>query len=77
MRILKSYFRTGIVPVKSQQRHCLSQQPLQGLGAEKLWGSQNFTQDPLKEGGIGNAGSQCCNLLSFLTDIYLHSSGFY
>lgn len=52
VRILKSCFRTGIIPVKSQQRHCLSQQPLQGLGAEKLWSSQNFLQDPPKEGAL-------------------------
>lgn len=77
MRILKSYFRTGIVSVKSQRRHCLTQQPWQGFSAEKLWGSQNFLQDPLKEVGMGNAGSLGCNLLGFLTDKYLYRSGFY
>lgn len=77
MRILESYFRTGIISVKSQRRHCLTQQPWQGLSAEKLWGSQNFLQDPLKEVGMGNAGSLGCNLLGFLTDKYLYRSGFY
>lgn len=77
MRILKSYFWTGIISVKSQRRHCLTQQPWQGLSAEKLWGSQNFLQDPLKEVGMGNAGSLGCNLLGFLTDKYLYRSGFF
>lgn len=77
MRILESYFRTGITAVNSERQRCLSPQPARALGAEKLRGGQNFLQDSKKEGSIGNTGSLRCNLLRFLTDIHLNRSGFY